>query len=148
MEEERPRHNPDQVLHLVRGHLSQPRRSSGQDLQGRLGARIAWRHRDWTGPAHQDDTGNFCTVFLRPLAIMNRMFLGRRWRVRRWELTTGAFTSSRRQPTKCQTLRPRRLALLPTWKDIHPEELEICMHKCTSPLSQPMAIYQWQFGRS
>ena len=128
MEEERPRHNPDQVFHLVRSHLYESVRSFGQDLQGRLGARISWWHRDRTRPAHQNDTGNFCTIVLIPSDI-HRLSPGLRWRVRCLKSTTNVFTSSRRLQTKCQTLPLPRLALLQTWKDMHAEEVEKHMFK-------------------
>ena len=67
MEEERRGHHPYKVFHLFRSHIYEPSWCFGQDLQGRLGARVSRRHRDWTGPAHQDDTGRSFAPFLSHL---------------------------------------------------------------------------------
>ena len=52
-----PRHDARQVRHLVHPDRLQPGRRARARLQGRLGAHQPRRHRDGTGPAHQDAAG-------------------------------------------------------------------------------------------
>lgn len=53
----RTRDHAGEVRHLVHLHLVQPGRRARARLQGRLGAHQPRRHRDGTGPSHQDAAG-------------------------------------------------------------------------------------------